>query len=206
MGGGRGGGRVAGSGHKGGRGEAESVGEAVERGLLPLPLPADRLVDLCDSLLCAQATWHSGHSLPQTVFTAPATQAVVEDEQAFGCQLHGLPPQLLAALLARMHFTLALFDVLSALQAARQPAHLLRVRSRCAPPSRRCTASPPRRPPLHVLLALAAGWSILRGREGKPRQSKGVPPTPHPGGRRWACAPPLTDTCCPHATAIQRAC
>ncbi|CAI7864884.1 unnamed protein product, partial [Closterium sp. NIES-54] len=58
-----------GGGEGGARGEVESVGEAVERGLLPLPLPADRIVDLCDGLLCAEATWHSSHSLPQTVFT-----------------------------------------------------------------------------------------------------------------------------------------
>ncbi|CAI5522957.1 unnamed protein product [Closterium sp. Naga37s-1] len=101
------------------RGEVESVGEAVERGLLPLPahrivdlspsrscpLSAHCIVDLCNALLCAEvcclqlsccpakrcaagappcrllprfllpilatptATWHSGHSLPQTVFT-----------------------------------------------------------------------------------------------------------------------------------------
>ncbi|CAI5521264.1 unnamed protein product [Closterium sp. Naga37s-1] len=67
MGGGKGEG--GGEGQAGARGEVESVGEAVERGLLPLPLPAHRIVDLCDALLCAEATWHSGHSLPQTVFT-----------------------------------------------------------------------------------------------------------------------------------------
>ncbi|CAI5962656.1 unnamed protein product, partial [Closterium sp. NIES-65] len=43
-----------GGGAEGARGEVESVGEAMERGLLPLPLPVHRIVDLCDALLCAE--------------------------------------------------------------------------------------------------------------------------------------------------------
>ncbi|KAH9805295.1 MAK10 [Citrus sinensis] len=52
-----------------------SLDEAIEDGAAPVPLSHDKtidvqsIIDIMDHLLACEATWHSGHSLAQTVFS-----------------------------------------------------------------------------------------------------------------------------------------
>lgn len=52
-----------------------SLDEAIEDGAAPVPLSPDKtidvqsIIDIMDHLLACEATWHSGHSLAQTVFS-----------------------------------------------------------------------------------------------------------------------------------------
>ncbi|KAL9442178.1 hypothetical protein AB3S75_020650 [Citrus x aurantiifolia] len=52
-----------------------SLDEAIEDGAAPVPLSNDKtidvqsIIDIMDHLLACEATWHSGHSLAQTVFS-----------------------------------------------------------------------------------------------------------------------------------------
>ncbi|KAJ1281484.1 hypothetical protein BS78_04G309500 [Paspalum vaginatum] len=52
-----------------------SIEEAIEDGVAPIPLSLDmtldvqRSIDVMDHLLSCEATWHKGHTLAQTVFT-----------------------------------------------------------------------------------------------------------------------------------------
>ncbi|XP_027920615.1 N-alpha-acetyltransferase 35, NatC auxiliary subunit isoform X3 [Vigna unguiculata] len=52
-----------------------SLDEAIENGVAPVPLSADKttdvqcVIDIMDHLLACEATWHKGHSLAQTVYS-----------------------------------------------------------------------------------------------------------------------------------------
>ncbi|CAJ1944642.1 unnamed protein product [Sphenostylis stenocarpa] len=52
-----------------------SVDDAIENGVAPVPLSADKtadvqcVIDIMDHLLACEATWHKGHSLAQTVYS-----------------------------------------------------------------------------------------------------------------------------------------
>jgi len=52
-----------------------SIEEAIENGVAPVPLSLDRTldvqrsIDVMDHLFSCEATWHKGHTLAQTVFT-----------------------------------------------------------------------------------------------------------------------------------------
>ncbi|BAT76305.1 uncharacterized protein HKW66_Vig0028020 [Vigna angularis] len=52
-----------------------SLDEAIENGVAPVPVSADKttdvqcVIDIIDHLLACEATWHKGHSLAQTVYS-----------------------------------------------------------------------------------------------------------------------------------------
>ncbi|KAG4977162.1 hypothetical protein JHK86_036636 [Glycine max] len=52
-----------------------SLDEAIENGVAPIPISADKttdvrcMIDIMDHLLACEATWHKGHSLAQTVYS-----------------------------------------------------------------------------------------------------------------------------------------
>ncbi|WVZ10325.1 hypothetical protein V8G54_014855 [Vigna mungo] len=52
-----------------------SLDEAIENGVAPVPVSADKttdvqcVIDIMDHLLACEATWHKGHSLAQTVYS-----------------------------------------------------------------------------------------------------------------------------------------
>nr|CAB3448237.1 unnamed protein product [Digitaria exilis] len=57
------------------RSQYNSIEEAIEDGVAPIPLSMDRTldvqcsIDVMDHLFSCEATWHKGHTLAQTVFT-----------------------------------------------------------------------------------------------------------------------------------------